>query len=224
MSHRRKPVEKPVPEARRARLVAQAAGQTLQSHAVGALPLINGILERLKLEECLKQVLPAEDQRVLVPAATGLTVLLKNILLSREPLYGVADWGVQQGPSARLETGAVHPDGHRGRRRAGAVSGRKRQYDRRPDAPDDQAARPRARKIRPLIREPSPPAARGPPAGRPPEIRGSSNRDVRKVGPNGRGSMLSRLLARRRWDMHARLAAPPRTPKFATTPATLCGR
>lgn len=114
MSHRRKPVEKPVPEARRARLVAQAAGHTLQSHAVGALPLINGILERLKLEECLEQVLPAEDRRVLVPAATGLTVLLKNILLSREPLYGVADWGVQQAPDllglTATQINAFHDD------------------------------------------------------------------------------------------------------------------
>ncbi len=97
MSRRRKPVEKPAPEARRARLVAHAAGHTLQSHAVGALPLINVILERLKLEECLKQMLPEEDQRVVVPAVTGLTALLKNILLSREPLYGVADWGVRPG-------------------------------------------------------------------------------------------------------------------------------
>ena len=108
-SRRRKPVEKPVPEARRARLVAQTAGHTLQSHGVGALPLINGVLQRLKLEECLQQMLPQEDQRVVVPAATGLTVLLKNILLSREPLYGVADWGVRQAPDLlRLTTKQIH--------------------------------------------------------------------------------------------------------------------
>jgi transposase len=98
MSGRRKRVEKSLPDERRARSVAQAAGHTLQSHAVGALPLINGILERLKFQECLQEVLPKEDRRVVVPVATGLTVLLKNILLSREPLYGVADWGVRQAP------------------------------------------------------------------------------------------------------------------------------
>ena len=109
MSRRRKPVEKPAPDARRARLVAHTAGHTLQSHAVGALPLINGILERLKLEECLQQMLPQEDQRVVVPAATGLVVLLKNILLSREPLYGVADWGVRQAPDLlALTTRQIH--------------------------------------------------------------------------------------------------------------------
>jgi transposase len=96
MSRRRSSAEKPIPEARRARVVAQAAGHTLQSHAVGSLPLINGILERLQLREHLEAVLPVENKRVVVPAATGLLVLLKNVLLSREPLYGVADWGVRQ--------------------------------------------------------------------------------------------------------------------------------
>jgi transposase len=98
MNRRRKPAEKPLPEARRARVVAHAAGHTLQSHAVGALPLINGILKRLALQECLQEALPREDRRVVVPAATGLIVLLKNILLSREPLYGVADRGGRQAP------------------------------------------------------------------------------------------------------------------------------
>src|ERR1700758_2128618 len=66
MSRRRSSVEKPIPEARRARVVAQAAGNKLQSHAVGALPLINGILKRLQLREHLQAVLPAEDGRVVV--------------------------------------------------------------------------------------------------------------------------------------------------------------
>ena len=69
MSRHRKPVAKPVPDARRARLVAQAAGHTLHSYAVGALPLINGILERLNLQECLEQALPQEDRRMQVPTA-----------------------------------------------------------------------------------------------------------------------------------------------------------
>lgn len=97
-SRRRTPVEKPVPEARRARLVAETTGHTLQSHAIGALPLIDGILKRLSLRECLQELLPEEDRRVVVPTSTGLLVLLKNVLVSREPLYGVGDWGVRQAP------------------------------------------------------------------------------------------------------------------------------
>ena len=98
MNRSRKPVVKPDPEARRARQVAEGGGHTLHSYAVGALPLINGILERLKLQECLEQVLPQEDRRMQVPTATGLLVLLKNVLLSREPLYAVAEWGLLQAP------------------------------------------------------------------------------------------------------------------------------
>lgn len=98
MSRHRKPGEKAQPEARRARLIAEAAGHTLQTHAVGALPLINGILQRLNLRECLEQTLPPDDKRVQVPTAAGLLVLLRNVLLSREPLYGVAEWGVLQAP------------------------------------------------------------------------------------------------------------------------------
>jgi transposase len=105
MSRHRSRADKPIPEARRARLVAQAAGHTLQSHAVGALPLINGILDRLRLRDHLQATLPAEDGRVVVPAATGLLVLLKNVLLSREPLYGIADWGVRQVPHLLGVTG-----------------------------------------------------------------------------------------------------------------------
>lgn len=108
-SRRRSRVEKPVPEARRARLVSQAAGHTLQSHVVGALPLINGILKRLSLKDCLEELLPEEDRRVVVPASTGLLVLLKNVLLSREPLYGVADWSVLQAPDLLgLTTRQIH--------------------------------------------------------------------------------------------------------------------
>jgi len=98
MSRRRKPVAKPEPEARRSRGNAQVAGHTLQSQSVGALPIINSILRRLKLHDFLSEALPEEDERVRVPAATGLLVLVKNILLSREPLYAVADWGVLQAP------------------------------------------------------------------------------------------------------------------------------
>lgn len=98
MDRRRKPVEKPAPEARRARLTAEAADHKLQSHAVGALPLINRILERLRLREHLEDALRKEDRRVVMPAPIGLLVVLRNVLLSREPLYGIADWGIRQAP------------------------------------------------------------------------------------------------------------------------------
>lgn len=80
------------PKDHEARLVARAAGQTLTSHTIGVLPILNSILQRLRLEEFLQQALPPDDKRVRVPTAQGLLVLLRNVLVSREPIYGVREW------------------------------------------------------------------------------------------------------------------------------------
>ena len=83
------------PKDHEARRVARAAGQTLTSHTIGALPILNAILRRLRLAEFLQQALPAADKRVRVPAALGLLVLLRNVLVSREPIYGVREWAAR---------------------------------------------------------------------------------------------------------------------------------
>jgi transposase len=77
---------------------ARAAGRTLSSCRIAALPLLDGFLRRLRLEEFLRDHLPREDRRSRVPTATGLLVLLKNLLLSREPLYGVGEWAARHAP------------------------------------------------------------------------------------------------------------------------------
>ena len=69
--------------------VARAAGQVLQSFTVGALPILNRFLRRMRLEEFLRASLPPEDGRTKLAAAQGLLVLLRNLLVSREPIYGV---------------------------------------------------------------------------------------------------------------------------------------
>ena len=83
------------PKDHEARLVARAAGQTLTSHTIGALPILNSILQRLRLEEFLQQALPPDDKRVRVPTAQGLLVLLRNVLVSREPIYGLREWAAR---------------------------------------------------------------------------------------------------------------------------------
>ena len=47
---------------------------------------------RLDLETLLARHLPAEDARTIVPTTTGLLLLVRNMLVFREPIYGVADW------------------------------------------------------------------------------------------------------------------------------------
>lgn len=85
-------------EAARAAHVAQGAGVTLRSSSVGALPIVNRILERMKLDEWLDAYLPRPDRRSKITPAAGLSVLLRNILLCREPLYGVGEWAERCAP------------------------------------------------------------------------------------------------------------------------------
>jgi hypothetical protein len=74
---------------------APSAGQTLDSRRIGALPLINGFLARLGLEESLTKHLPREDRRSRVPTATALLLLVRNLLISRESLYGPGEWATR---------------------------------------------------------------------------------------------------------------------------------
>ncbi len=73
-------------------VVARADGRTLTSRQIAALPLLDHVLEKLRLAEFLREYLPGTDPRTRVASATTLLVLLKNILLAREPLYGVGAW------------------------------------------------------------------------------------------------------------------------------------
>jgi transposase len=79
----------------RAGRTAQAAGRTLNSCRLGLLPVINCLLDRLQLESLLRAYLPPEDGRLRISPARGLLVLLKNLLLCRQPLYGVGQWAAQ---------------------------------------------------------------------------------------------------------------------------------
>ena len=77
---------------------AQALGLTLQSYDVGALPLINHILERMQLEQLLQQYLPKDDPRCEFPTSRALLVLVRNVLMSREPVYAVGAWAARFAP------------------------------------------------------------------------------------------------------------------------------
>jgi transposase len=77
---------------------ARAAAGTLTSYRVAALPVLQGVLTRLRLEAFLRDHLPREDRRSHVSTATGLMILLKNLLISREPLYGIGEWSARYAP------------------------------------------------------------------------------------------------------------------------------
>jgi transposase len=62
---------------------------------VGALPVLDRFIRRLRIEEFLCKHLPREDRRSRVPTATALLLLVRNLLISREPLYGVGEWAAR---------------------------------------------------------------------------------------------------------------------------------
>jgi transposase len=80
---------------------AQGQGQTLHSRKLGALPILDRFLTRLRIAEALGDRLPREDRRWRVPTATALLLLVRNLLVCREPLYGVGEWAARHEP-ARL--------------------------------------------------------------------------------------------------------------------------
>src|SRR3954452_7375575 len=71
---------------------AQADGLQLRSYDVGALPLLERIVERMQLRRILGDHLPRDDSRTELPTVTALLVLFANLLMAREPVYGVGEW------------------------------------------------------------------------------------------------------------------------------------
>ena len=71
---------------------SQADGLELRSYDVGALPLLNRIVERMQLQRILGEHLPKDDSRTELPTVTALLVLFANLLMAREPVYGVGEW------------------------------------------------------------------------------------------------------------------------------------
>jgi transposase len=59
----------------------------LTSERLGALPLLQHFLARLGLEAILARHLPTPDPRTQVPHVKALGVLLRSVLLEREPIY-----------------------------------------------------------------------------------------------------------------------------------------
>jgi transposase len=78
--------------------IARRRGRSLCSQTVGALPILNRLLNRTRLEEFLHAALPPHDARTKLSPAKALLVLLRNLLVSREPIYGVGEWAARHAP------------------------------------------------------------------------------------------------------------------------------
>lgn len=88
----------------------KTAPPELASFFLDALPLVNHFLERLRLRSFLEAYLPPTDQRRRLAPAQGIGLLVRNLLLSRQPLYGVGAWASRFEPSLLgLSREEIHP-------------------------------------------------------------------------------------------------------------------
>lgn len=71
----------------RRRQAPDRAALTLTTERLGPLPLISHFLHRLDLDARLGRFVPTADRRVRVPYGKALGVLLRSVLVEREPIY-----------------------------------------------------------------------------------------------------------------------------------------
>jgi len=71
----------------------------LVGQRLGALPLINHFLNRIRLEEVMARWLPEPDRRFKLAPAAAIRLLVVNLLVGRAPLYGLGEWAAAYAPS-----------------------------------------------------------------------------------------------------------------------------
>lgn len=64
----------------------------LDTQALGPLPVINAFADRLGLARLLAAYVPDDDPRLRLCAATALGVVVRNLVLHREPVYALGQW------------------------------------------------------------------------------------------------------------------------------------
>ncbi len=89
--------KKKKPEKRDPGFLAKANKKTLRSYQVGAMPIINHLIRRMRLPDILKEFLP-NDPRSELPTYRTVLVMVRNILVAREPVYGLGQWAARFAP------------------------------------------------------------------------------------------------------------------------------
>ncbi|HZJ05632.1 MAG TPA: IS1634 family transposase [Nocardioidaceae bacterium] len=71
----------------------------LVSRTLGGLPIVNQVLDRLGLPALLAGAVPAEDARLKLAPAVAIRLVIANLVLGREPLYGLGEWASRYDPA-----------------------------------------------------------------------------------------------------------------------------
>ncbi len=65
---------------------------------IGGLPVVNSMLARLGIDELVASFLPEPDPRCSVEPVRAIGVLVRNLCLGRQPLYGLGSWAAHLDP------------------------------------------------------------------------------------------------------------------------------
>ncbi len=71
----------------------------LDTKTIGALPLINHLLDRLRFEHFLGKHLSPTDPRSRLAPLKSLGLLLRNLVLARVPIYSLEEWARDKVPA-----------------------------------------------------------------------------------------------------------------------------
>ena len=74
------------------RIQVDPAALRVGSSTVGALPVVNAVLARLGFDELVASYLPEPDPRCRITSTKAIGVLVRNLALGRQPLYGLSAW------------------------------------------------------------------------------------------------------------------------------------
>ena len=70
---------------------------SLDSKAIGALPIINKFIKRIELKKLLSSCLVLNKNQKF-SHADAILIFVRNILLEREPLYKLSEWAARFDP------------------------------------------------------------------------------------------------------------------------------
>lgn len=76
-----------------------ADGLQLDTQLLGPLPVINAFYDRLGLDTLLGRYLPHQDARVKLAPATAVGVVVRNLVIHREPVYALGEWAAPFDPA-----------------------------------------------------------------------------------------------------------------------------
>ncbi len=71
----------------------------VHSARIGALPVVNSVLRRLGFDALLAAHLCEPDRRCRLAPATAISVLVRNLAVTRRPLYGLSAWAAGYDPA-----------------------------------------------------------------------------------------------------------------------------